>query len=99
MANCLPVWRNRQFFQIHPSQLAERGAWLYPATGVRQPGKLGWVFTSPMVVVNGQKNNEIGDFAPGQVGHFLWPMTLNLTYFRQNLSQKECFQMSQWNRL
>ena len=81
MANCLPVWRNRQFFQIHPSQLAERGAWLYPATEVRQPGKLGWVFTSPMVVVNGQKNNEIGDFAPGQVGHFLWPMTLNSIFF------------------
>ena len=92
MANCLPVWRNRQFFQIHPSQLAERGAWLYPATGVRQPGKLGWVFTSPMVVVNGQKNNEIGDFAPGQAGHFLWPMTLkayNQFIFMQLFFYKE----------
>ena len=76
MANCLPICGNRLFFQIHPSQRAERGALLYLATGVRQPGKLGWVFTSPMVVVNGQKNNEMGDFAPRQVGHFLWPMTL-----------------------
>lgn len=41
-----------------------------------QARKIGWVFTSPMVVVNGQKNKKIGDFAPGQVGHFLWPMTL-----------------------